>query len=53
VDAASTRIAVNSAAAAGGIADHGAATVKLTSSTVIDNTPSNCEPVGSIAGCTG
>jgi len=51
VDAAGTRIAVNIAAAAGGIADHGTVTVKLTGATVINNMPDNCEPAGSITGC--
>jgi len=51
VDAAGTRIAVNTAAAAGGIADHGTVTVKLTGATVIKNMPDNCEPAGSITGC--
>jgi predicted outer membrane repeat protein len=51
VDAASTRIAVNTAAAGGGIDTHGAVTVTLTASTVIKNIPDNCEPPGSITGC--
>ena len=42
----------NIAAAGGGIANQGG-TVTLTGTRVAGNTPDNCEPPGTIAGCTG
>ena len=42
----------NTAAAGGGIANQGG-TVTLTGTRVAGNTPDNCEPPGTIAGCTG
>jgi hypothetical protein len=37
----------------GGIYDESTATVTLTTSPVTRNKPDNCEPPGSITGCTG
>jgi hypothetical protein len=53
--ASSTRITGNQAAGGGGgIYDNGTeATMALTDSTPADNEPDNCEPLGSITGCTG
>ena len=42
----------NTASAAGGIAKLGG-TVVLQATTVIRNAPEDCEPVGTIPGCTG
>jgi hypothetical protein len=42
----------NTASAAGGIAKLGGA-VLLRATTVIRNAPDNCEPAGTIPGCTG
>jgi hypothetical protein len=42
----------NTAAAAGGIAKLGG-TVILRATTVTRNAPDNCEPAGTIPGCTG
>jgi predicted outer membrane repeat protein len=54
VDAADTRIVRNTAASGGGgIYGDVDATVTLTNSPVLGNKPDNCEPPGSITGCTG
>jgi len=51
--ATSTSLTHNTAAAGGGIYDGpGTDTVTLTTSPVQHNTPDNCEPTGSITGCT-
>ena len=42
----------NTASAAGGIAKLGG-TVRLRATTVTRNAPDNCEPTGTIPGCTG
>jgi hypothetical protein len=47
-----SRVLDNTAAAGGGIANQGG-TVTLTGTRVAGNTPDNCEPPGTIAGCTG
>ena len=47
-----SRVLDNTAAAGGGIANQGG-TVTLTSTLVAGNSPDNCEPPGTIAGCTG
>src|SRR5215831_5775001 len=47
-----SRVLDNTAAAGGGIANQGG-TVTLTSTRVAGNSPDNCEPPGTIAGCTG
>jgi hypothetical protein len=47
-----SRVLGNTAAAAGGIANQGG-TVTLTGTRVAGNIPDNCEPPGTIAGCTG
>jgi predicted outer membrane repeat protein len=49
-----TRVTANRAAAGGGIYATGSFSFpSLESSTVTGNRPDNCEPLGSIAGCTG
>ena len=52
VTATSSKIVHNAAAAGGGIYDDSGSTTTLTSSPVQYNTPDNCEPPGSITGCT-
>lgn len=47
-----SQVTGNSAAHGGGIFNNGG-TVSLSNSTVAGNTPDNCEPTNSIAGCTG
>ena len=46
------RVLDNTAAAGGGIANQGG-TVTLTGTRVAGNIPDNCEPPGTIPGCTG
>jgi hypothetical protein len=53
ITAVGTAIIGNIAAIAGGIGAPGGATTTLTTSPVRGNSPDNCEPVGSITGCTG
>jgi len=53
VDVSSTPITGNQAARGGGIYDYGtAAMVTVTDPFPTGNTPDNCEPLGSITGCT-
>jgi hypothetical protein len=55
-DAVGTQITGNDAVSGGGIydvEDEDFTTPTLTSSSVVDNKPDNCEPLGSIPGCTG
>ena len=47
-----SRVLDNTAAAGGGIANQGG-TVTLKGTLVAANVPDNCEPPGTIAGCTG
>jgi hypothetical protein len=48
-----SRVLDNTAAAGGGIANQEGGTVTLTGTRVAGNSPDNCEPPGTIAGCTG
>src|SRR5215467_13950428 len=48
-----SRVLDNTAAAGGGIANQEGGTVTLTGTRVAGNIPDNCEPPGTIAGCTG
>ena len=48
-----SRVLDNTAAAGGGIANQEGGTVTLTGTRVAGNTPDNCEPPGTITGCTG
>jgi hypothetical protein len=48
-----SRVLDNTAAAGGGIANQEGGTVTLTGTRVAGNVPDNCEPPGTIAGCTG
>jgi hypothetical protein len=48
-----SRVLDNTAAAGGGIANQEGGTVTLTGTRVAGNRPDNCEPPGTIAGCTG
>ena len=48
-----SRVLDNTAAAGGGIANQEGGTVTLTGTRVAGNIPDNCEPPGTIPGCTG
>jgi hypothetical protein len=48
-----SRVLDNTAAAGGGIANQEGGTVTLTGTRVASNIPDNCEPPGTIPGCTG
>jgi len=48
-----SRVLDNTAAAGGGIANQEGGTVTLTGTRVAGNLPDNCEPPGTIPGCTG
>ena len=53
VAAKGSQVTRNTAAAGGGIYDNLGSTAKLSGSPVQHNKPDNCEPPGSITGCTG